>query len=556
MDIQRKGPKYKGVLVGDQNGWEYLPNYTLTDLKEWDWYISLSLSSKNDWRTMFVEGATEHHQGFNKALEEILDTFPELNDFWISYDGPLKPITTQTVDLSNITFYHGTSSTVLDRILEEGLKPRSETNVNPAYGVGKAGEGRPDAVYLTTQIGMANFAAKDAAKVMGGDPVVLTITGIDLSKAMADEDSGETDPVKSLETLGSIAYIGSIPPSKIHLKQVTASQKVRAYHGSDKPIRRFDPSVSTYGQLWFSEDKDKILRGESGAVSSDYLMTVELTVDKTAGWDEYDRLLLEQIQDQGYDSIKLDDDWILFDPDRVKVLEIESQQRIAVRLAMKILSTMSFDEKVEYLKHLSEDPWVWNEALGSVKIRWDAVKDPDNLDEAIEYINSMYEKAQKNLKGRDIEKELQEHLKEEKETLKYEGLGVEIDYTNPPPLSKLKGKKVWLYHGTSTALLSRILKEGLTPGNDASNYGTSHKDVYLTANNYGGPASATWYAEAAAKTHGGEDVVLRVLVNGSDLRPDDDDKDIKSGTYQYKINKVLPSQIKEVGEECNGISRT
>jgi hypothetical protein len=31
----------------------------------------------------------------------------------------------------------------------------------------------------------------------------------------ADEDSKETDPWKSLDRMGSIAYLGSIPPSKI-----------------------------------------------------------------------------------------------------------------------------------------------------------------------------------------------------------------------------------------------------------------------------------------------------------------------------------------------------
>jgi hypothetical protein len=97
---------------------------------------------------------------------------------------------------------------------------------------------------------------------------------------------------------------------------------VTAYHGSRVPIRRFDPRFSAQGVLWFSEDPEKIIRGESGAVSSAYLMKVRLHVDHTAGWDEYERYFLAQIEDLGFDSIQLDDDWVIFDPDRVEVVSV------------------------------------------------------------------------------------------------------------------------------------------------------------------------------------------------------------------------------------------
>ena len=99
--------------------------------------------------------------------------------------------------------------------------------------------------------------------------------------------------------------------------------KVIAYHGSNVPIRRFNREFSAQGMFWFSEDRAKILRGESGAVSSKYIMTVELSVTKTAGWPEYDKLMLDQIQNDGYDSIKLDDDWVIFDAKNIKVKKAE-----------------------------------------------------------------------------------------------------------------------------------------------------------------------------------------------------------------------------------------
>jgi len=101
---------------------------------------------------------------------------------------------------------------------------------------------------------------------------------------------------------------------------------VVAYHGSNVPIRKFSRDFGAQGVMWFTEDKDKIISGESGALSSKYIMKVELTVDKTAGWEEYDKLYLKQIEDEGYDSIQLDDNWIIFDPKRVKVIGVEERK--------------------------------------------------------------------------------------------------------------------------------------------------------------------------------------------------------------------------------------
>jgi hypothetical protein len=98
---------------------------------------------------------------------------------------------------------------------------------------------------------------------------------------------------------------------------------VEAYHGGSAPIRKFDPSKSVDNSFWFSEDKDKILRGESGAASVKWLMTVRLRVSKTAGYDEYDRYFLTQLQDMGYDSVHLDDDWIILDPSRIEVVNVK-----------------------------------------------------------------------------------------------------------------------------------------------------------------------------------------------------------------------------------------
>ena len=43
-----------------------------------------------------------------------------------------------------------------------------------------------------------------------------------------------------------------------------------------------------------------------------------LSAKNLAGWPEYEKLGLGQIMDLGYDGIKLDDDFVIFEPQQIK----------------------------------------------------------------------------------------------------------------------------------------------------------------------------------------------------------------------------------------------
>jgi len=90
------------------------------------------------------------------------------------------------------------------------------------------------------------------------------------------------------------------------------------YHGTSKPFNEFKLKYSTQGIFWFSSNKDKIIGKESGASSSNVVMHVYLSAKKLAGWEEYDRLVFDQIEKQGYDGIKLNDDYIIFEANQIK----------------------------------------------------------------------------------------------------------------------------------------------------------------------------------------------------------------------------------------------
>jgi len=219
--------RYKGCFVGDDQGnWQYSQECLGARKLGWDWVAHLSLSNQNQWRTLDVDYATEYHSGFLKALNEMVETYPVLMDFIISFDGPFMDVSSLVSErpgldlsapaLSTIVFIHGTSTAVYPDIARQGLLPRSMTGRGPTHGARvHAAEGRLDLVYLTTQQNTAHFAARDAAALHGGMPLVLQVSDLDPARLLPDEDSGEPTALDSLIRLGSVAHRGPIPPSKI-----------------------------------------------------------------------------------------------------------------------------------------------------------------------------------------------------------------------------------------------------------------------------------------------------------------------------------------------------
>jgi hypothetical protein len=97
-----------------------------------------------------------------------------------------------------------------------------------------------------------------------------------------------------------------------------AGEPMVMYHGADTDIQAFDPNKTTDSAFWFSQNRDKIAKGESGAASTKHIIPAYLKANKLAGWDEYDRLTYDQLINEGYDGIKLDDDIVVFSPTQIK----------------------------------------------------------------------------------------------------------------------------------------------------------------------------------------------------------------------------------------------
>lgn len=153
--------------------------------------------------------------------------------------------------------------------------------------------------------------------------------------------------------------------------------------------------------------------------------------------------------------------------------------------------------------------------------------------------------------------ESKQAAKREREDAKWEAQGIEVEEGTSP--SKLRGKKVWLWHGTSSKLVPKIETDGLHSSGRTGTRSTVGRTgfvpasdrVFLTARR-SGEASAEFYARGAARRHGGEPVIIRVLVDGDDLARDRDDADIGSGGFQYETDSVEPDQIMEINGKRRG----
>lgn len=93
------------------------------------------------------------------------------------------------------------------------------------------------------------------------------------------------------------------------------------YHGTNKQFDKFNLDNAAQNIIWFTSDKEKIARGESGASGSNIIMKAYLKITNPAGWPEYDKLVLDQIIQQGYDGIILDDDYVVFSPKQVWIIK-------------------------------------------------------------------------------------------------------------------------------------------------------------------------------------------------------------------------------------------
>jgi len=230
--LEKHNGRWHGVFHGSGASWEYSSDYL--GVPRGNWQIILGMQRDN--RRLYVDNATHRLKGFRSALIDIVKQYPQMIDGVLNFDSGQKTIKELIdapngvkYDWSKVEFFHGTSTLFWPNIVRHGLLPRSVTNVKPTHGaVYHARPGKVNAVYLTAGTTPALLAARDAARLHGGEPLVLSIKGINPKYMEPDEDSGLDTAEESLQAHGLVAYVGKIPSSKIRVYRTFKDGKWRA----------------------------------------------------------------------------------------------------------------------------------------------------------------------------------------------------------------------------------------------------------------------------------------------------------------------------------------
>jgi hypothetical protein len=122
--------------------------------------------------------------------------------------------------------------------------------------------------------------------------------------------------------------------------------KETVYHGTAEMFDEFDPDKTMDGMFWFTSNIDDIKSGVSGAVSSKVIMPVKLNINNPAGWEQYDKLMIQQIIEQGYDGIILDDYYVAFSPDQI-LIEPKEDVKFKVEEEREKVETNPSEEQKE-----------------------------------------------------------------------------------------------------------------------------------------------------------------------------------------------------------------
>ena len=90
----------------------------------------------------------------------------------------------------------------------------------------------------------------------------------------------------------------------INESQITETT-YKVYHGTNQQFDKFDFNKATQGIVWFTDSIDSIKNQEHGGQGNKYIMTRYITINNPAGWDEYEKYGLQQLEDMGYDGVIL-----------------------------------------------------------------------------------------------------------------------------------------------------------------------------------------------------------------------------------------------------------
>ncbi len=95
------------------------------------------------------------------------------------------------------------------------------------------------------------------------------------------------------------------------------------YHGTNKKFKVFNFKSSLQKIIWFTTNREEIERGEAGAAGTSIIMPLYISLQKPAGWNEYEKFGLDALQRDGFDGAILPNtdgsfSGFVFNPNQIK----------------------------------------------------------------------------------------------------------------------------------------------------------------------------------------------------------------------------------------------
>jgi len=164
------------------------------------------------------------------------------------------------------------------------------------------------------------------------DNFILNEVETELRELLGEEYSTPDD-----STTSNLPYYGD-PMWNLHEEKLSENT-YKVYHGTNQQFSKFNFKNATQGIVWFTDSIDSIKNQEHGGQGNKYIMTRYITINKPAGWAEYEKYGLGQLQDMGYDGVILPQgdktDYFVFSP---KSISAKPSQELTENVELEMYS--------------------------------------------------------------------------------------------------------------------------------------------------------------------------------------------------------------------------
>jgi hypothetical protein len=150
----------------------------------------------------------------------------------------------------------------------------------------------------------------------------------------------------------------------------TLNEKVyKVYHGTNNEFEKFDFKRASQGIVWFTDSIDSIKNQTHGGAGNKFIMTRYITINNPAGWEEYEKYGLQQLEDMGYDGVILPQgdktDYFVFSNKNIRKAEPKQlEEKHKRKIGLPIMQLPIMGNAIEETGEANLPVYQWQENMG------------------------------------------------------------------------------------------------------------------------------------------------------------------------------------------------